>query len=268
MNHRPPFRFDSVAQLEREAARQGALAVLPEMANISEHGVSLSGGRTALLRRFDPGANPTPSPAAVVFMGDRATHDPASEDTLCRYLAEALSLPVVGVREPQTELLVDHDWIAAWWRWCCSSGHEIGLDPTSLVLGARGRTCGSLLTAMDAPGSLEPMPPRGLFLLCGDYRDIDGWLAHPVTKQQKALPSLYMATSAIGHERTSSRRMSAWFLDRCIECWYVEWPGVNARCLDNIERIPEMERYIDAMVIVLRGLLLSAAHEPQTGTST
>ena len=109
--------------------------------------------------------------------------------------------------------------------------------------------------------------PAGLFLLCGDFRDGDPSLVHAVSRGVLALPPTYIATSTVGFERTRSRHTSACLLDHEIECWYVEWPGVTASCLDNIDRVPEMERYIDAMAVAIRGVLATAAQSHTGGLS-
>ena len=264
MDLRPPFLFTSVEQLEREATRQEALAVLPEMTNISGHTEELPGGRIARMRRFDPGAGSATSPAAAVLMGPAERRRSGLDDSFSRFLAEALGLPVVSVHERQTTKPMDRDWITSWWRWCSESGGEIGLDPARIVLLARGKTCDPLLSAASTMSSADHQRPTGLFLLCGDFSDIDTSLVHALSRDEPALPPTYIATSSVGSERTRSRRMSAYLLDRNIECWYVEWPGVTARCLDSIDRVPEMERYIDAMVVTLRGLL-SIAPQSHTG---
>ncbi|MEQ8315828.1 MAG: hypothetical protein RIE77_08115 [Phycisphaerales bacterium] len=264
MDTRPPFLFASVEQLEREATRQESLAVLPEMTNISEHTEELPGGRTARMRRFDPGAGSATPPAAAVLMGPAVQRRSEIDDSFSRFMAEAVGLPVVSVHERHATTPMDRDWITSWWRWCSESGGEIGLDPASIVLLARGEYCGPLLNAVSTLGAAGRPRPAGQFLLCGDFSDVDPSLVHALSRDVRALPPTYIATSSVGSERTRSRRMSAYLLDHDIECWYVEWPGVTARCLDSIDRVPEMERYIDAMVVTLRGLL-SIAPQSRTG---
>ncbi len=259
MATRPPFLFTSVEQIERESLRQQALAVLPEMKNISEYTEYLSGGRTARMRRFDPGVDFATPPAVAVLMGSAEHQRSGLNDSFSRFLAEALGLPVVSVHESQVTQTMNSDWITSWWRWCSESAGEIGLDPTRIVLLARGEICGSLLCALSTLSDAELQPPRGLFLMCGDFSGVDFTFIQSVSRNGRTPPPIYIATSSVGSERTHCRHVSTYLFDHDIECWYVEWPGVTTHCLDSIDRVPEMERYIDAMVVTIRGLLSNSA---------
>lgn len=253
-----PFQFPSVIRLESQVTARAGFVLKPEMSNISEHTADLPGGRVAVVRRFDPGDVPSPSPCLVVFEPGDATGYPPVLDMLGRHLAEAASLPVLGVTEADQAVPLSKHWINHWWDWAMASSDDLGVDRERVVLGARGVTAGSVLGAAARIAPTSRCCPRGLFLLCGVFGELDAGFANLLTAGAEGLPPIYVATSTCAPDRTNSRRMSAYLLHSGVEHWLVEWPGVTTLCLENLNRVPEMEQYIDAMVVCLRGLVYDA----------
>lgn len=261
MNPVHEFRFASVIRLERQLDDQVPNPVQPEMSNISEHVADLPGGGALAIRRFDPGECMAPAPAVVLFEPSANGEFPRSLDAIARRIAESAGLVVLGVTGRDTEGRLSSELVKSCWDWLVWAAEELGVDPTRVALGGRGETAGSVLRASSEIVLNSDSCPLGLILMCGDFGALDGRFVHLLQSERERWPAIYITTSASSPERIRSRRLSTYLLDRNVEHWLVEWPGTTARCLDHLNRVPEIDRYIDAMAVCLRALVVEDARE-------
>jgi acetyl esterase/lipase len=100
-------------------------------------------------------------------------------------------------------------------------------------------------------------PERILNLTFQNASDYNNPLAFPLLAENlTGLPPVYIAAMALDPLKDDSIQLSDRLREEGQEYYLTIWPGVTHPAMAFIPIIPEIQEYLDAMTVYLRGVLL------------